>query len=201
MQMTDVSVRQGLALVCAGLLAVLSWGLGSGPAARAYRRDRDELGRVSKQLVAIEAECQAAGGEAAWLLQHRERLAQTRGRFPRADSLPELLNLLASDVKREGLDLLNMSQGNLEPAASGDQAFEVDGQPCYRLPVTVTLEGSYRSLTAALVHLTRESFPVMVRLRAMELRLKEATSTAATLTITLGLNLYMTATSSGATAP
>lgn len=187
--MIDPRLSQGLAVFAAGVVAATSWRWGYQPAVRAYRQDQQHVESLSARVGQVEAMVQAAGGMEAWHAHHLKRLEFLRTRFPPPAQVPQLLNALVETVKVGDVKLLNVSQGNVEAVQDAGQPLLVGGQPCYRLPVTVTAEGRYHLLVQALDRITAETFPSVVGIERAEFRLKDPLS--AQLTATLRLSLYV----------
>ena len=190
-------IRQGCAVLIAGMVAALSWLFGYEPSVRRYVRDRQQVGALTTRIAQWEAVVQASGGETAWLARNQQRLTQLRERFPQQTQLPQLLNALVEALKAGEMKLLNVTQGNVEPMQEAGNPIRINGRVCYRLPVTVTAEGRYHVIREAIERVSSEAFPAVVSLEQVELRLKEATT--AKLDVTLYLYLYVT--EAGSTPP
>ena len=158
--------------VVTGVVTVASWSYGYQPLARAVRQDRSRVQTMKRQVEQLDAMVQAAGGEAAWLSRHQQQLAQLRSRWPDQAQLPQLLNAFVDQLKSHGGKLLNVSQGNVEPVQANEQPVLIEGVPCDRLPVTVTVESRYLVLLGALEPLLNDTFPVLITLDRLELRTK-----------------------------
>ena len=187
--MTDPRISQGAAVLAAVAIVGVSWTLGYQPAVRAVGQDRQQAQLLRAQLSQVEAMVQTSGGMEAWHAHHLKRLETLKHRFPPQAQLPQLLNALADTVKMGEVKLVNVSQGNVEPVTDAEQPLLVDGQPCYRLPVTVTAEGRYHAIVQALERLMAETFPSVVSLRQADLQLKDPQG--AQLAATLQLYLYV----------
>jgi len=169
-----------------------SWQWGYQAAARGYQRDRSQMALLRERIATVNTMVQAAGGEAAWLSRQHQRLAALQARFPGEAQVPHLLNTLVEGLKAGEMKLVNVTQGNLEPVQDGGTPLVVEGVPYYRLPVTVTGEGRYLAVLAALERLTGDTFPGVVGIGHVELHLKEPTSS--TLDAALQLFLYVSGT-------
>ena len=187
--MTDPRISQSAAVVAAGAIVVASWLWGYQPAVRAVGQDRQQVERLRAQLSQVDAMVQTSGGVEAWHAHHLKRLDTLKHRFPPQAQLPQLLNTLMDTVKMSEVKLLNVSQGNVELVRDAEQPVLVDGQPCYRLPVTVTAEGRYHAIVQALERVMAETFPSVVSLQQAELQLKDPQG--AVLAATLQLYLYV----------
>lgn len=187
--MTDPRLSQGFAVLASGALAVMSWTWGYQPAVRAVGQDRQQAELLRAQLSQVEAMVQTSGGMETWHAHHLKRLETLKHRFPPQAQLPQLLNTLVDTVKMGEVKLVNVSQGNVEPVKDAEQPLLLDGQPCYRLPVTVTAEGRYHALVQALERLMAETFPSVVSLQQADLQLKDPQG--AQLAATLQLYLYV----------
>ena len=171
--MIDPRISQGVAVLMAGLVTVGSWRWGYQPAVRAYRQDQQQVAALSTRLAQVEAMVQAAGGVETWRTHNLQRLTALKNRFPPQAQLPQLLNALVDTVKMGEVKLLNVSQGNVEPVQDDGQPVLVEGQACYRLPVTVTAEGRYHAMVQALERITAETFPSMISIEQADFRLKD----------------------------
>lgn len=192
----DPRLMQLAKVLVGGVVVAWSWQQGYQASVRAYATDRAEVAALSARLSALDAMAQAAGGMQEWLARHQERLAKLKGKFSHQTQLPQLLNALVDTMKAGEIRLLNVSQGNLEPMQESDNTpLLIDGEPCYRLGVTVTAEGRYHALVEAMTRLAAESFPSLVALEQVELRRKDAAG--ARLDATLHVYLYVI----GTTAP
>ena len=185
----DQRVTQSLILGAATLTLAASWLQGYQPSARAYARDLTHIASLKDRLATLETTLQSAGGEAAWLLQHRQRLSQLQARFPQHAQLPKVLNALVEAMRSGEVRLLNIVQGHVEPMKEGAGQLLIEGSPCYRLHVTVTAEGRYHAIMAALKRLMSESFPGVVTIEQSSMQLKQETGN--TLLVTLQLSVYL----------
>lgn len=192
--MIDPRVSQGVAVLAAGMVAVASWQWGYRPAVQAYWQDRRHVETLETQLARVDAMIQAGGGTETWRTHNLKRLATLQSRFPQSTQLPQLLNALVDAIKVGEVKLLDVSQGTLEPVQDGGTPAFIDGQPCYRLPVTIAGEGRYASFVQALEHLTAETFPGIVSIDQAEFQLKDPLG--AQLAATLRIHLYMLGTPS-----
>lgn len=190
--MMDPRARHGLVVLLASVVALASWGWGYRPAVRAYRRDQQDVVRLTERLAHVEAMVQASGGAALWQVRMSQRLAAIKGRFPSPEQLPQLLNALVDTIKAGDLKLVNVSQGNLEPVQDEGQPVLLEDLPCYRLPVTITAESRYHALVHVLEQVMSEAFPSVVSLEDADLRLTDPLS--ARLGATLTLHLYVVGT-------
>src|SRR3989338_6390738 len=137
MNTMDPRLSQGVAVIAAVAIVVLSWQCGYQPAVRAYRRDRQQKAEMTTRLAHVDAMVQTAGDMEIWRTRSLQRLATLKSRLPPSSQLPHLLNALVDGVKTQDVKLIDVSQGNVEPVQDGEQPVLVDGQPCARLPVTV----------------------------------------------------------------
>ncbi len=189
MNVRDPRVTQGVALCVAGIGVALSWHVGYQPAAQAYRQHHAQATTLSARVVRAEHAARAAGGEAAWLAQQHTRLTALRARFPQQSQLPQLLNTMVDTLKLSDMRLLDVVQGNVEPVQQGAVPLLIEGAPCYRLPVTITTEGRYRTMLQAMERLMSESFPALVSVEQVELRSEDPSG--AKLGLTMRLYLYV----------
>ena len=187
--MMDPRLSQGLAVLASGAIMVISWTSGYQPAVRAYRHDRQQVEALGAQLSQVEAMVRTAGGMDTWYAHNQKRLEVLKQRFPAQTQLPQLLNALVETVKMGEVKLLDMSQGNVEPVQDAEQPVLVEGQPCYRLPVTLTAEGRYQALVQALERMAAETFPSVVSFEHVDLQLKDSQGVVLTATVKLYLHV------------
>ena len=190
MRTFDPVLTQCGAVLASAIVAVLSWQYGYAPALQADGRDRQQAAVLRQRISKWETVVTAFGGETAWLTHHQQRLDQLRGRFPPQSRLPDLLNTLVETLKANEMKLLDLTQGNLEPVQEAGAPLLLGGTPRYRLPITVTAEGRYHAVRAAIERLTSEGFPVLVGIEQAEFRLKDPVS--GKLDVKLQFSLYVT---------
>ena len=196
--MADPRLTQTAKVLLAGVVVWWSWQHGYQAVVQAYARDRAEVGALSVRLSQLDALVQAAGGEAEWLARNQQRLETLKGKFPSQTQVPQVLNAFVDTLKAGEIRLSNVSQGNVEPVEEAGQPLLIDGQPCYRLAVTVTAEGRYHAVLDALGRLAADPFPSLVALERMDLRRKDAAG--ARLDATLQLHLFVMGSSSPPTS-
>ena len=194
MKTVDPRISQGVAVLVAGIVAIGSWRWGYQPAVRAHQQDEQQVAALSTRLAQVEAMVQTAGGVKTWQTHNLQRLATLKNRFPPQAQVPQLLNALVDAVKTGEVTLLNVSQGNVEPVLDAGQPVLIEGQPCYRLSVTMTAEGRYHALIEALARITAETFPSVVSIAQADFRVKDPLG--AQLAATLQLYLYVVGTPS-----
>ena len=187
----DARIAQGGLAAAAAIATFLSWQYGYEGSARAYRRDAVKAAALQETVSQLETMVQTAGGPVAWLVKTQQRISQMKDRFPGQAQLPEMINRLVDTVKAGAIQLTDVSQGNLEPAVTGGQPVIVDGRSCVHLPVTLTMEGRYHDLIAAVSRLTEPPFPGLVSIEQVELRRKDAESPV--LVATVQVHLYLLA--------
>ena len=192
MNTMDPRLSQGVAVIAAVAIVVLSWQCGYQPAVRAYRRDRQQMAAMITRLAHVDVMVQAAGDMEIWRTRSLQRLATLKSRLPPSSQLPHLLNALVDGVKTQDVKLIDVSQGNVEPVQDGEQPVLVDGQPCARLPVTVTAEGRYHALVQVMQRIMTEAFPSLVGIEQAEFRLNDPVGSQ--LALTLHLYLYVVGT-------
>jgi len=185
----DPRASQGTAVLAAAIAVVMSWQWGYQPAGRAFTRDRERVTTMTARLRDVESMVQAAGGQDAWRASQTQRLALLKARLPQPSQLPALLNALVDGLKVGDVKLLNMEQGNMEAAHEGEQPLLFRGVPCFQLPVTITAEGRFSEVLALLERLTSDTFPSVLSLERVDLRMRDVTT--ATLGATLNVNLYV----------
>ncbi|MDP3702820.1 MAG: hypothetical protein Q8R78_00305 [Candidatus Omnitrophota bacterium] len=188
----DPRLSQGLAVLTTAAITVASWIWAYQPTVRGYRANQQQMEMLSSRVAAVDAMVQAAGGVDPWRTQHLPELARLKSRFASQDQIPHALNTLVETIKVDEVKLLNVSQGNVEAVHDGGQPVLVDGQPCARLPVTVTAEGRYHTLVQVMQRIMTEAFPSLVSIEQAEFRLKEPVG--AQLALTLRLYLYVVGT-------
>ena len=189
MRSLDPRVAQCAVVLVAALVAGVSWQQGYRASVRAYRADQAKVAALGQRVSELEAMVQGAGGTIAWLVKANQQLAQLRGRFPRQGQMPQLLNTLVETTKAGELTLMDVTRGNLEPVQHEGEPVLIDGLPCYQLPVTLSAEGRYHDVLAALGRLTSDTFPGIVSIEQVDLQRKETAD--ATLTATIDLHLYV----------
>ena len=187
----DPRLSYGLRAATAAVAIAGSWQYGYQPAARRSQSDAAQLTVLAQQLTQVTAMVQQAGGEAAWLTRHQQRLEQLRTKFARPDQMPQLLNALVDALQTGKLHVVNVTQGALEPVRYGESPLLIDGLPCARLPVTIAAEGRYHVLIDALDQLAREAFPAVVSLGQMELRANGADAGGAKVTANVRVFIYV----------
>ena len=186
----DPRASQGAAVFAAAMVAIVSWQWGYQLTVRACMRDRERIATLTARLRDVESMVQAAGGAEAWRSSHEQQLRQLTTRLPHPSQLPALLNALVDGLKAADVKLLNVEQANMEAAHDGQQQpILFQGLPCFQLPVTVTAEGRFSEVLAALERLTGEMFPSVLSIEQVELRIKDAST--AKLGATLKVNLYV----------
>ncbi len=181
-------ITHGLAAFGAALLLGTSWQRGYLPARDRYVRDHRQAVALAGRLSEVETMVQAQG-LSAWLVDHRQRLYRLQARLPDQARLPELLNALADTWKAGGVTLLNVEQGNLEPIPDVVVPPALSGTAYYRLPVTLTAEGRYQVMVTTIDRMMSESFPGVVSVSQLDVRLKDPDGTR--LSATLHLYLYV----------
>lgn len=185
----DPRASQGTAVLAAAIAMVLSWQWGYQPAVRAFARDRDRVTTITARLRDVESMTQAGGGADVWRASQARRLALLKARLPQPSQLPALLNALVDGLKVDDVKLLNVEQGNMEAAQEGEQPLLFQGVPCFQLPVTITAEGRFSEILAVLERLTADTFPSVLSLERVDLRMRDVIT--ATLGATLKVNLYV----------
>jgi hypothetical protein len=185
----DPRASQGTAVLAAAIAVVMSWQWGYQSAGRAFTRDHERVTTMTARLRDVESMVQTAGGQDAWRASQARRLALLKARLPQPSQLPALLNALVDGLKVGDVKLLNMEQGNMEAAHEGEQPLLFQGVPCFQLPVTITAEGRFSEVLALLERLTSDTFPSVLSLERVDLRMRDVTAT--TLGATLKVNLYV----------
>ena len=185
MSALDQRVVQLGGVLLAALLLVMSWQRGFRQTVDRMAQDQRRVAVLTDQLARWQAAFQSAGGQAAWMARAQRQLAQQAGKFPQQAQVPQVLNTLVEAFKDGETKLVNVGQGNLEPVQDEGVALRFDGVPCYRLPITVEVEGRYHAIRQALERLTGEAFPAVVSIGRVELRLKDAANLQLQATIRL----------------
>ncbi len=161
---SDPRVRHLAVLAAVGALAFGSWSWGYAPAKAAMKREVQTLQSRRAQVDLLEATVAGGGGLDAWLEAHQARVAARTGRLSSRDQLPQLLDTLVNGLKSGPARFVNLTQGSLEPVQHDGQPLLVEGAPCLRLPVTVTMEGRYHDVLKTLSRLMDAEFPSLVTL-------------------------------------
>ena len=195
----DLRIVHGGAALLAGIVLLCSWHGGYRSAERVYRKETKELADLSERIAQWEARAQTAGGQQAWLARHRQRLDQLKARFPTQRQLPHALDTLVDALKAGEIKVLNITQGNVEPASDAGGSVLIDGVPCDRLPLAIAAEGRYRAILEAMERITGEAVPAIVSIEQVELRATEAGG--AKLSATMRLHLYLVGSITDTTTP
>ena len=190
MSVLDPRLSQGAAVLAAVMTVTVSWRFGYDRAVQRFRQDRAEVAALTARIAQVNAVVEPAGGTAKWLADNQRRLAALRAKFPQQEQMPQLLNALVNALKTGEVNLVNMTQGNLESVQVNNAPLLIEGVPCYRLSVTVNTEGRYHAVLAALDRLMDDTFPAIVSIEQVDLHLKDAAG--ATLEATVHLHLYVT---------
>ena len=170
----DPRVMAAVTLAAASVLAVVSWQFGYQPAVRSLRAVRERVVTTSEDVSGVEAMVAAAGGEAAWLTRQHARLEVLQHRLPSSREMPRVLDAVLEQVAQSNLRLVNVAQGNPEPAldASGQQ-LTLNQAQCLRLPVTITVEGRFSGVLECLSRWLDPSFRALVRIDRLQVRLRD----------------------------
>ena len=190
MKLADPRLTQGLATLIAAMACGSSWQWGLQPIVRSYRADQARMIQLKTRIAQYDTLLQAAGGQEAWLARHRERLAHVQARLPDQAQLPQLLNTLVDALKRSDLTLVDVTQDRVEMVGGSVKPLLIQGAICYRLPVTIEMEGRYQVLLSAMERLTQEDFPALVSIDQGSLHLKE--SAGSKLRASIRLSVYVT---------
>ena len=194
MRMLDLRTSQFVAVLISGFVVVMSWRQGVQAAVRSYVRDRAQVTTLTQQINQVETLVQPSESVSAWITEHQQRVQALASRFPDQRQLPQLLNTLIDTLKSSDIAVVNVAQGNLEPVHDGQQPVLMQGAPCQRLPVVVTLEGRFHPLLNALGKLTDETFPALIGIDKTEFHLLETTGAKLQAVITLHLYVIASAT-------
>jgi len=186
----DPRLTHGVVVAALGTVVFLSWQLQYRQTAETLRKTREQLVTLSQRVEELEQLLHSAGGEAAWTNTQHEILQRITRRLPPASSVPQLLDALLGQVARANLALVNVNQGNLDPAMDAqDTPIVLDQTPCLRLPVTLAVEGRFHAILTLLQQFSGEAFPCVVRIEQIHLALKDPENTR--LHATLQLVLYV----------
>lgn len=186
----DPRVSHGIGLLVAGVVAFFSWSAHFRFAVDQYRQTQRQLTDVRQQVEQTDALVAGAGGAAAWMDRQRQQLQAIRQRLPSSHTIPTILDTLVGRVTAASIELVNVNQGNLEPAKDAKGApMRLDGVGCLGLPVTVTVSGRYQAVVTLLEQVVDATFPCAVRVEQIHLALADPVS--GTLTATLVLRLYV----------
>lgn len=177
-----------------GLLAVLAAVIGSWqflylPASQRLVMARNRLSGLSQQVEQLDAMLAQAGGDAAWLARQQEVLGELERRLPPSREVPGLLNRLLEQASASNLTVVDVNQGNLEPATDAEGAPVLMGEvPCLALPVTVTADGSFRNAVAFLEEMNGAGLDALVAVKSV--RMKTHSPLNATLRMSFQVVLY-----------
>lgn len=170
----DPRLTHGIGLLAVGAAVIVSWqGVYRGTD-RLLTSGRQELKTMRPQLEQAQRLVEEAGGPVAWMSQQQRTLQRLQRRLPPSRELPRLLDAVLGQVAGSHLTLLNVTQGNLEPAktAQGDPA-QLNGLPCLGVPVSLTVQGRYHAVLAYLKALTESTAPGVVTVHDVDYVLDE----------------------------
>ena len=190
MSSVDPRLSQGVLVIVAALFCAWGWQGGYQVALGRDQRDQSQVVLLRQRLAKTSTMVEQAGGKTAWLTEHQQRLAALRAKLPSQEQLPAILDALVEAVKDADVKLVYMTQDDLELLRMGETPILIDGLSCYRLPVTMSVEGHYHAVRAALDQFTNEAFPALVSVQRVELQLKDVQSV--TLGGTVRLHVYLT---------
>ena len=177
-----------------GLLAILatvigSWRLLYVPATRRLEAARTHLSSLRQQVAQLEAMLAQAGGAPEWLARQQDVLSELTRRIPPSREVPGLLDRLLEQAGVNDLKVVDVNQGNLEPATDAEGSPILAGDiPCLALPVTVTADGSFRNAVAFLEEISGAGLPALVTVKRV--RMKTHHPLNATLRMTVQVVLY-----------
>jgi Tfp pilus assembly protein PilO len=124
------------------------------------------------------------------MANQQQALAKLKTRIPPSGQMPRLLDVLLDYVERASLKVVNVQQGTLAPAEDEQHVpIVLDGAACFSLPVTLSVEGSFRDVVAFLERVASQKFPGLVTVDRAHLASKDPFS--ATLSASLQLVLYV----------
>lgn len=186
MRALDPRVMPWIGAAASAIAISVAWSAGFQPAAGAARHARVQAEALSGQIAAVEAMVLAAGGTSVWRQRHDARLQRLQARLPGQEQLPGVLNAVDAVFRHGGLALRNVSQGSLEPVLENSVPVVSGALACYRLPLSVSVEGRYHELVDAFAQLTGEEFPGLISVDRLQLRrLGEGPQVDATVTLTV----------------
>ncbi len=175
--MIDPRLSHGALLIVVGATAMWSWQAHYLPSVRILRHSREQLVEVHQRVERTEQLLQAAGGVEQWTAQQQFLLERLKQRLPPRQQTPRLLDSLLEQIAGARLELINVSQGNLEPTKSVDGSpILLDGSPCLELPVTLAVKGRFKNVLAFIREVTGAGFPCVMKLGQIQMTLENSTS-------------------------
>lgn len=185
----DPRLSHGIAVLGLSGLVLLSWWRYH-PTNRQVSRLNARLAELRDQAEQIEQRVSLAGGLESWTQQQEHTLQAVKQRFPPSSQVPQLLDALLERVQRANLTLVDVRQGNPEPARDAQgEPLTLEGVPSFHLPVTLQVGGTFRSIQACLKQLVSDEFPCLVTVAGMQMTLKDPKT--AQLNATMELVLHM----------
>ena len=174
MSLRDPRSMAAVTLAAASVLALVSWRVGFQPALRALAQARHRQSATQQAVASAEAMVASDGGQAAWLARQHARLEALQRQLPSSREMPRVLDAVLEQVAQSNLRLVNVAQGNPEPAldASGQQ-LTLNQAQCLRLPVTITVEGRFAGVLECLSRWLDPSFRALVRIDRLQVRLRD----------------------------
>lgn len=174
MRLRDPRVRAAVTLAAASVLALVSWRVGFQPSLRALTQARSQRSTAQQDVASMEALLASEGGETAWRARQQARLKALQRRLVSSREMPRVLDAVLEQVAQSNLRLVNVAQGNLEPALdSSGQALALGGAPCLTLPVTISVEGRFSGVRECLSRWLDASFRGLVRIDRLQLQLRD----------------------------
>ncbi len=188
----DPRLSHAIGIVCLGAAVVFSWHAPYRANLHALEQSREHLVSLHQQIAKTQQILSQAGGEAAWTATQQQILESVKQRFVPSRALPQLFDAVLGQVAQANLELMNVSQGNLEPAKGADgKPLLLAGMPCLQLAVTLTVQGRFAGVVDCLSQLTGPTFSGVIRIDGVHLVLKSPSG--ATVNGTIQLLLYVLA--------
>ena len=174
MSLRDPRVAASGALLATVALALATWRAGLQPAMRALATARHGVSASQRVVSDTEAMLASGGGDAAWRQREQAHLDALQRRLVSSRQMPRILDAVLEQVAQSSLRLVNVAQGNLEPAldASG-HALALHSAPCLTLPVTISVEGRFQGVVECLARWMNPSFPALARIDRVQCTLRD----------------------------
>lgn len=142
---------------------------------RQLRQTRERLFSIHQQVEQTEAFLEQSGGLDSWMVEQQKISQQLMDRLPVSQHMPQLLDVIVNQVAQSNLNLIDVTQGNLEPMNDFQgQPIMCRDTPCLSLGLTLNLEGRFHEVVDYLDVLTSREFPCVVRVNQIQLAVKQA---------------------------
>ena len=174
MTLRDPRAAAAIMLAAASVLALVSWRIGFQPSLRALEQVRRRQAMLQAEVAATATMLQQGGGQAAWRVRQQARLEMLQHRLTSSREMPRVLDAVLEQVAQSNLRLVNVAQGNLEPARDpAGQALALGGASCLTLSVTIVVEGRFDGVLECLARWLEPSFRGLVRIDRLQMRLRD----------------------------